>query len=208
MFVSTVLLVQGLLAIVGALASLLLALRINGAASAISSPSLRLLAAAFVVFSLALLMDALALLLYQPPHGHVMHGVGVGKRPREVSFLLVNRASMLAQPFYMIAYTLYAVSIYYSHLPLGDRRIYSLPLVALVYIDYNIAALVLLALAGYMVYERGSTRLRWLLFYCLLATSHVLAIMALEAISTIMLSISMSLRAMAPLLLLVYAIKR
>ena len=205
----SIMLVEALLAVTGALTSIVLARRINSAASAINSPSLRLLAVAFTVFSLALLMDALALLLYQHTPNYASHGISIvaGKRPREVTFLIINRAAILAQPLYMIAYTLYAVSIYYSHLPIEEKRLYALPLIAAVYVDYNIVALVLLALTGYMVYERGSMHTRWLVFYFLLAASHALAILALHLTNTTLLSLSMSLRAVAPLLLATYSIK-
>ena len=204
---STVTVLQSLLAIAGALAGLQLAARIHEVASVISSFSLRLLSIAFMAFSFALFVDAIAPLLYQHPHQHAARGIGIGmgRRPEEILFLMINRASMLAQPLYMIAYTLYTASIYSSHLPLEGRRLYSLPLIALVYMDYNIVALGLLGLAGYMVYTRGAARPRWLLFYVLLATSHALAIAAMAVTSTTLLTISTSLRALAPLILVLSA---
>ncbi len=194
--------VQSVVAVAGAMAGFLLALKVHRAASAIASLPLRLLSVAFVVFSIALIMDSIAPLLSWHPHGHAARGVGAGRRPEEVSFLLVNRAYMLAQPLYMIAYTLYITSIYSSHAPVEDR-LYAVPLLALVYMDYNIAALILLALAGYMVYTRGTVGLRWLTFYVLLAASHVLAVVAVLSTSSAVLALSSLLRSLAPIILLV-----
>ncbi len=116
---SALLLLQCILGALGAGAALHAAYRVKKAADAIDSFPLRLLAAGLAVFAAALLLDAFSPLA-SPVHPSRAPWGGA-RRPEQVTFIHVNHVSMLEQPLYMVAYTLYAAAVYGSHVEAGEE---------------------------------------------------------------------------------------
>ena len=132
-----------------------------------------------------------------------------GRRPQELLSVLVNRGTLIAIPLYTLSYAFLAASHYVSGTAVEgssrrEREYGMIPLFILIFIDYNIIDLIVLAIAAIMVLGRyGSARLPTVLFYTILAASHSLAIGLLAASSSWwIVPVSTILRGVAPAVLL------
>ncbi len=191
------------LEVFGGITSTTLSHRLRRVASALESPGMWLSSTSFTVLAAALFVEAigncLALLglLPSPPRGPPA-------RPEWVGFIIANRVVLLATPLYIVAYTLYAASVILEHVESGQGgtsslRFYSVPLILQVHADMNLVALLVLGVAGYSVLSRRSASPEWLLFYSMLATSHLLLIVAGFTADNGLLYTGLGLRALAPI---------
>ena len=170
---------------------------------AIGDKGLTLASIAMAIYGLTLLIEAFVN-SFAPAHLAVH-----GRRPQELLSVLVNRGTLIAIPLYTLSYAFLAASHYVSGTAVEgssrrEREYGMIPLFILIFIDYNIIDLVVLAIAAIMVLGRyGSARLPTVLFYTILAASHSLAIGLLVAGSSWwIVPVSTILRGVAPAVLL------
>ncbi|MCE4620435.1 MAG: hypothetical protein F7C33_05360 [Desulfurococcales archaeon] len=169
----------------------------------IGDKGLTLASIAMAVYGLTLLLEALVNSF--APARLAVHG----RRPQELLSVLVNRGTLVAIPLYTLSYAFLAASHYVSGTAVEgssrrEREYAMIPLFILIFIDYNIIDLIVLAIAAIMVLGRyGSARLPTVLFYAILAASHSLAIGLLIASSSWwIIPASTILRGVAPVALL------
>lgn len=187
----------------GSLASFYLALLLLRVGRAAGDKGLALSSAAMAVFGVALLLESIVNLAAPVCAG------GRGRRPQEILSILLNRGTLAAIPLYTVSYALMAASHYVSGVPLagsgGSSRLYaSTPIMVLLFVDYNIIDLIVLAAAAALVMGRyGAARLPSVAFYAILGASHATAALLLTGESLWWaIPVSTMLRGMAPTLLL------
>lgn len=170
---------------------------------AIGDKGLTLASIAMAIYGLTLLIEAFVN-SFAPAHLAVH-----GRRPQELLSVLVNRGTLIAIPLYTLSYAFLAASHYVSGTAVEgssrrEREYGMIPLFILIFIDYNIIDLIVLAIAAMMVLGRyGSARLPTVLFYTILAASHSLAIgLLVTSSSWWIVPVSTILRGVAPAVLL------
>lgn len=153
--------------------------RLSRLSRLLDDKALSLAALGFLVYAIALTMEALGNIyalasLHRPPT-HPYTG-----ETRRLTELLLNRGSITALPVYTVSYVLLAASIYVEHVKLPPATQVLVPVFLSLYIDQNMVnLLVLLATASLTLAHYGRARLGGLLFYTLTGTSHLAALIAI-----------------------------
>jgi len=186
----------------GAVAALLTAQRLCRVSALVGDKSICLNGYAFVAYAAGLLVETLSLLAAAA----AMHSQALAEalgRPELVTRILSGRGVLLAAPFYAISYSLAAAALYVEHVELpeqGRAAAAALPLIAQLYVDYNLVLLLLLAAAMALAYERYRPPLaRFMAFYGVAAASHVVALLLPMAASPEVVYASLLLRGAAPI---------
>ena len=167
--------VAALAGLTGGFASLYMSLVLRRAGALVSDKGLTLASAALIVYAIAVLLESIVNLL-APAH------LGPSpRRPQEILTVVVNRGTLIAIPLYTIAYSLMAISHYVTTFPTESRRrLYAIPVFILLFIDYNIVDLIVLAIAALLVLSQyGVPRQRTVAFYLTLVASHLLPLIIL-----------------------------
>ena len=196
-------LITGLFSLAGALSSFYISLILHRISRTIGDKGLALYSLAMAVFGLSLLIEA-AVNILAP-----IHITRPGRRPQEILVLLVNRGTLIAIPLYTLSYSFMAASHYVSSTDtgnLGINRVLTalLPVLVLVFVDYNLIDLIVLIIASAAVLGKyGVPRLPAVAFYIVLGISHSIAasILFLEG-KWWVIPLSTTTRSLAPLLLL------
>ena len=197
--VPALLLAAAIIETIGGITGVLLFDKLCRASRLVGERSLCITGLAFLAYSAGLVLEALGN-IYTYSAG--VEAPSWSRRPETVSLLALNRGTLLAAPLYIVAYTLCAVALYYTHVPLEDgrrNRIYAAaPLVLQMYVDYNLVALVVLSAAVLLATRRyGGVKGPGIVFYLLAAASHATAVALALIFNPILIPVSMILRAAA-----------
>ena len=196
-------LISGLFSLTGALSSFYISLILHRISKPIGDKGLALYSLAMAIFGLSLLIEA-AVNILTP-----IHNARPGRRPQEILVLLVNRGTLIAIPLYTLSYSFMAASHYVSSTiteNLGSNKLQTalLPILVLVFVDYNLIDLIVLIIASITVLGKyGVPRLPSIIFYTVLGISHSIAasLLFLEG-QWWVIPLSTITRSLAPLLLL------
>ncbi len=187
--------------VVGIAASLVAALRLLNVNRLIGDRGLTLEAVSLALYAVALAVEAASLaasLVSGPPSW------APGRFHREVfmrhelSGTPLLQASLLAGYIYVVAYAVHAVSLYTS---MNPEKQPLLPVLAVIYTDYNIIALMLVAVTLYMLVAVYKASRQAVSYHSLIAASHVVGAVYAALPSTLVILASFALRGIAPILL-------
>ncbi len=173
MLPSSFLYVSSVAALAGTASSLVIFARLRETSRVIGDESVMLAALGILVFGVALALEAVGNALLHPAFPQPF----LGKRPAQVTALIVNRGTLLSLPLYMVSYVLMAVSQYVGSVDVrpGRHAAVVLPAILLVYVDINMLSLAVLAAASYMaIVKYGRASLPSAAFYTASGASHLL----------------------------------
>ncbi len=188
------------LGIISLFLSVLIARKFYLAGKIISSQSLQLASASYLLLGIAVIVEAISL-LYIPSPSILSKSVG-GQPvfPIERMEALAYRGILFAAPLYTITYTLFLVSAYIEYTSIENKEktiITGIFFPLALYLDYNVVALIVLSLAVYKIIRvYGKTTLPSIILYGTLITSHMLGALSGLYDTTLFLELSVLARAL------------
>jgi len=161
-----------LLGFLGSLAALFSSYKLMEVSEITDDPGAFLVALALAVLAGALLLEALDLVTPLPLRPQ--RGFHWGWRLHPIMmFLRMYDLSIIASSFYLVSYVLYFAGIYVSS---KCSTLFGVPLLVLLYIDYNALSLGILMISALLTYAKlGSRGSAWTLFLTTLMLGHALS---------------------------------
>ncbi|UXD22248.1 hypothetical protein IPA_02880 [Ignicoccus pacificus DSM 13166] len=188
-------LLLSIIGIIGGVLSLYLAAKLLEVSEITDDPGTFLVSLALALLAGALLLEGFDFLAPSPPE----RGLHYGWRMHPVLRMMrTYDLSILASSFYLISYVLYFAGIYVSS---KCSSLLSLPIVLLLYMDYNALSVIILLISSILTYAKlGSRGISWSLFLLTLGFGHLLsAIGAFSAIPTLFMA-GYVVRGLAPII--------
>lgn len=161
------------IALIGTLSSVIIFTKLRTTSKILGDKSLMLAALGILVFGLALAVEGLGNIAFQPTFPETIPG----KRPVEITSLVINRGTLISLPLYMISYVLMAISHYIGSIEIQPQRkmMAILPAIIIVYVDINILSFIVLITASYLaIIKYGKATSPATLFYMITGISHIL----------------------------------
>ncbi|MCE4618499.1 MAG: hypothetical protein F7C37_03565 [Desulfurococcales archaeon] len=161
------------IALIGTISGIIIYTKLRLASRILGDKSLMLAGLGILVFGVALAVEGLGNLAFQPTFPETIPG----KRPVEITSLVINRGTLISLPLYMISYVLMAVSHYIGSIEIQPRRkmMAILPAIIIVYVDINILSFMVLVAASYLaIVKYGKATSPATLFYMIAGLSHIL----------------------------------
>ncbi len=184
---------------VGAGISVYLAMKLMEASRIVDDKGLALASLGLLIFAWALFLEGLDFVLgelHPMPRGMGAR-MGWYMHPA-MAFIRMRDLSILASSFYLVSYVLYFAGIFVS-----SSTLLSLPIILLLYLDFNAIALIsLITGALYSYFKLGIGGKKWSAYLTVLAMSHVLSTLGVMSLNSTIFSLGYVLRSIAPLILL------
>lgn len=161
------------IALIGTLSSVIIFSKLRKTSIILGDKSLMLAALGILFFGVALAVEGLGNLAFHPTFPETIPG----KRPVEITSLVINRGTLISLPLYMISYVLMAVSHYIGSIEIQPQRkiMVILPAIIIVYVDINILSFIVLVAASYLaIIKYGKAASPATLFYMIAGISHIL----------------------------------
>ncbi len=161
------------IALIGTISGIIIYTKLRLASRILGDKSLMLAGLGILVFGVALAVEGLGNLAFQPTFPETIPG----KRPVEITSLVINRGTLISLPLYMISYVLMAVSHYIGSIEIQPQRkmMAILPAIIIVYVDINILSFMVLVAASYLaIVKYGKATSPATLFYMIAGLSHIL----------------------------------